>query len=46
MAKLFANGEDPDQMPHAVASDLVLHCLGSPDYNELIRYLRCCILTK
>ena len=27
MAKLFANSEDPDQMPHSVASDLGLHCL-------------------
>ena len=26
-AKLFANSEDPDQMPHSVASDLGLHCL-------------------
>ena len=28
MAKLFANSEDPDQMPHSVASDLGLHCLS------------------
>ena len=28
MAKLFANSGDPDQMPHSVASDLVLHCLS------------------
>ena len=27
MAKLFANSEDPDQMPHFALSDLVLHCL-------------------
>ena len=27
MAKHFANSEDPDQMPHSVASDLGLHCL-------------------
>ena len=27
MAKLFANSEDPDQMPHSVASDLGLLCL-------------------
>ena len=27
MAKLFANSEDPDQMPHSVASDLGLHYL-------------------
>ena len=27
MAKLLANSGDPDQMPHAVASDLSLHCL-------------------
>ena len=27
MAKLFANSEDPDQMPCSVASDLGLHCL-------------------
>ena len=26
-AKLFANSEDPDKMPHSVASDLGLHCL-------------------
>ena len=26
MAELFANSEDPDQMPHSVASDLGLHC--------------------
>ena len=24
---MFANNEDPDQMPHYVASDLGLHCL-------------------
>ena len=41
MAKLFANSEDPDQMPHSPASDLGLHCLpstfyGSPDYNGLM----------
>ena len=38
MAKLFANSQDPDQMPRSAASDLGLHCLpitlyGSPDYN-------------
>ena len=27
MAKLFANSEDPDQMPHSVASDQGQHCL-------------------
>ena len=27
MAKLFANSEDPDQMPHSAVSDLDLHCL-------------------
>ena len=27
MAKLFANSEDPDQMPQNAASDLGLHCL-------------------
>ena len=27
MVELFANSEDPDQMPHSVASDLGLHCL-------------------
>ena len=27
MAEVFANSEDPDQMPHSVASDLGLHCL-------------------
>ena len=27
MAKLFANSEVPDQMPHSAASDLGLHCL-------------------
>ena len=40
MVKLFANSEDPDQMPCSVASDLGLHCipitlLGSPNYNGL-----------
>ena len=25
--ELFANSEDPDQMPHSDASDLGLHCL-------------------
>ena len=29
MAKLFANSEDSDQMPHSAASDLGLHCLPS-----------------
>ena len=28
MVELFANSEDPDQMPHSVASDLGLHCLS------------------
>ena len=28
MAKLFANSEDTDQMPHFAASDLGLHCLS------------------
>ena len=27
MVELFANSEDPDQMPHSAASDLDLHCL-------------------
>ena len=27
MAEVFANSEDPDQMPHFAASDLGLHCL-------------------
>ena len=27
MVELFANSEDPDQMPCSVASDLGLHCL-------------------
>ena len=27
MAKLFANSEDPDQMPSSAVSDLGLHCL-------------------
>ena len=27
MVELFANSGDPDQTPHAVASDLGLHCL-------------------
>ena len=27
MVKLFANSEDPDQMPHSAASDLGLHFL-------------------
>ena len=27
MAKLFANGEDPDQTPHSAASGLGLYCL-------------------
>ena len=27
MAKLFANGGDPDQMPHSAVSDLGLHSL-------------------
>ena len=27
MAKLFANSDDPDQMPHSAASDLGLQCL-------------------
>ena len=40
MVKLFANSEDPDQMPNSVASDLGLHCLpitllGISDYNGL-----------
>ena len=41
MAKLFANSEDPKQMPHSAAYDLGLHWLaespfyGSPDYNGL-----------
>ena len=26
MVELFANSEDPDQMPQNVASDLGLHC--------------------
>ena len=41
MAEVFANSEDPDQMPRSVVSDLGLHFLpvtgtfGSPDYNGL-----------
>ena len=27
MVKLFANSEDPDQMPRSAASDLGLQCL-------------------
>ena len=27
MAEVFANSEDPDQMPHSAVSDLGLHCL-------------------
>ena len=27
MIELFANSEDPDQMPHSAASDPGLHCL-------------------
>ena len=27
LAKLFANSEDPDQMPHSAASDLCLYSL-------------------
>ena len=27
MAEVFANSEDPDQMPHFATSDLGLHCL-------------------
>ena len=27
MAKIFANSEDPDQIPCSAASDLGLHCL-------------------
>ena len=27
MAEVFANSEDPDQMPHSSTSDLGLHCL-------------------
>ena len=27
MAEVFANSEDPDQMPHSVVSDLGLYCL-------------------
>ena len=28
MVELFANGGDPDQMPHSAASDQGLHCLS------------------
>ena len=28
MDTLFANSEDPDQMPHSAASDVGLHCLS------------------
>ena len=28
MAEVFANSEDPDQMPRSAASDLGLHCLS------------------
>ena len=31
MVELFANGGDPDQMLHSVASDLVPHCLHIAD---------------
>ena len=27
MAKIFANGGDPDQTPHSAVTDLVLPCL-------------------
>ena len=27
MVELFANCDDPDQMPHSAVSDLGLHCL-------------------
>ena len=27
MAEVFANSEDPDQMPHSATSDLCLNCL-------------------
>ena len=57
MVALFANSEDPDQMPHSTASDLGLHCLrntllGVSDYNGLRYnilkegYLKCCIQRK
>ena len=30
MDELFANSGEPDQMPHAAASDQGLHCLPVP----------------
>ena len=27
MVELFANNEDPDQMPYSAVSDLGMHCL-------------------
>ena len=33
MAEVFANSEDPDQMPRSVASDPSMHCLP----NTLLR---------
>ena len=35
MGKLFANSEDPDQMPCSVASDLGLHCLQITPFRGL-----------
>ena len=36
MVELFANSEDPDQMPHAGSALICqLPFLGSPDYNGL-----------
>ena len=33
ISELNANREDPDQMPHSVASDFVLHCLPMSFYG-------------
>ena len=49
MAKLFANGGDPDQTPCSAASDLGLHCLQSTllqvsDYNGLMTWCSFCRL--
>ena len=35
MVELFANSEDPDQMPHSAASDLGLHCLPVTQFRGL-----------
>ena len=33
MVELFANSEDPDQMPRSAASDLGLHCLPNTRFG-------------